>query len=208
MPTNPARPRKRLGHGLATMQVMLGLPKWAAAGCAAEAGWLEEIEPLWDRYAKRVLWPGTLLKTLDEVAEGSPRTAGRWLKSWLTDRRVPGTLSLGGRAWALDLPWGMDLEGGLMLDASPIQALPERLRVGADLYLDRSLIASLPRGLKVGAGLWLRHCPHWDGRIPEDARVEGRVFTEPHPHGLRLEAWRARFPLGERPDLMGAPEAQ
>lgn len=141
---------------------------------------------------------------LDQVAAGSPALANRWLQAWLRGRRVPGSLVLAGHDWAERLPEGLDLEGDLMLSCSPLAVLPGRLQVGGELWLDRSGIGSLPEGLAVGGSLWLRRCRAWDGRIPQDARVQARVFTDRHPGGLPLAEWRPRYPLGERPDLRGA----
>jgi len=195
--------KRRLGHGLAAMQAILGLPRWAALGQAAEAGWTDEVQPLWDSYARRVLRPATLLRTLDEVAAGSPRMANQWLKAWLTDRRVPGSLWLDRHVWVSELPEGLEVAETLMVHRSDLR-LPAGLRVGGELWLDTSSLHALPAGLVVAGSLWIRHCGSWDGLIPADARVKGRVFSDPHPNGLPLDEWRARYPLGERPDLSGA----
>ncbi len=196
--------QNRAGRDLVALSVVLGMPRWEAAGRAAEAGWLEELQPLWDSYARRVTRSGTLIRTLDQVAEGSRTVANRWLQTWLQGRRVPGSLVLACHDWAEGLPEGLDLEGDLMLSCSPLAALPGRLKVGGELWLDRSGIRALPEGLEVGGSLWLRRCRGWDGLIPPDARVRSRVFTDRHPRGLPLAEWRPRYPLGERPDLRGA----
>jgi len=196
--------KSQSGRDLVTLSVVLGMSKWEAAGRAAEAGLLADVQPIWDSYVRRVTQSRTLMGVLDQVAEGSPAVANRWLKAWLQGRRIPGSLILACHDWAEGLPEGLDLEGDLMLSRSPLAVLPGRLKVGGELWLDQSGLGSLPEALEVGGSLWLRRCRRWDGRIPRDARVKSRVFTDYHPGGVPLEEWRARYPLGERPDLRGA----
>jgi hypothetical protein len=195
---------KRPGQGIAAMNVILGVSRWEAAGIAAESGWMEEAQSLWDSYARRVLWSRTLLATLDQVAAGSPTVATRWLNEWLKGRKARGDLNLSYRDWVLTLPEALDVEGNLMLPCKGIERLPRDLKIGSNLWLERSPIVSLPEGLDVRFSIWLRRCRDWDGRIPADARVGGRVFSDRHIQGVPLAEWRARYPLGERPDLRGA----
>jgi hypothetical protein len=76
-----------------------------------------------------------------------------------------------------------------------ITSLPDGLEVMGDLALYGSRIAHLPQGLRVGGNLDLTGCGAWNRTIPADTMVGGRVFTG--RIGLRLEAWRKRFPEGE-----------
>ena len=196
----PARPR-RPGDGLRALQAILGLPLWPSVGLAAAGGWEEEALIVWHRFARRVLRPGSLLAVLDQVASGSPAVASQWLNEWLSGRKIRGDLNFSCREWVDALPGGLELEGSLQLPRRGLNRLPRRLKVGSDLWLERSGIFALPDGLDVGCSLWLRGCRDWDGEIPGDARVASRVVTDRHPHGIPLAEWRARYPLGERPDL-------
>ena len=49
--------------------------------------------------------------------------------------------------------------GGLYLSNTPIQSLPDGLKVGGNLYLENTPIQSLPNGLKVGGILFLGDTP-------------------------------------------------
>jgi hypothetical protein len=75
--------------------------------------------------------------------------------------------------------------------------LPTGLKVG-DLELVHCPLVRFPEGLRVKRSLSLKDCPVWDGRIPADAKVGGRVFTKLHPLGLPLSKWRWLHPDGER----------
>jgi hypothetical protein len=50
-------------------------------------------------------------------------------------------------------------KGDLDLDGTPIQILPQGLKVGGTLYLNDTPIQTLPQGLKVGGSLDLRNTP-------------------------------------------------
>jgi len=192
------------GRGIEAMKVILGVSRWEAVGIAAEGGWMEEAQSIWNSYARRVIWPRTLLAALDQVAAGSPAVATQWLNEWLMDRTAKGDLNLTSRDWVRALPEALDVEGSLLLPRQGLARLPRDLRIGSNLWLERSRIASLPEGLDVRFSLWLRGCRDWDGLIPADARVGARVFSDRHVLGIPLAEWRARYPLGERPDLRGA----
>ena len=201
-----AEPRrgKGLGRGIVAMNVILGMSRWESAGLAAEAGWMEEARSIWDSYAQRVLWPRTLLVVLDQVAAGSPAVTSQWLNEWLMGRKAKGDLNLSSRDWVGALPEALVVEGNLLLPCRGIAILPRNLKVGSNLWLERSRIVTLPEGLDVRYSIWLRGCRNWDGQIPAGTRVGSRVFSDRHIHGISLEEWRARYPLGERPDLRGA----
>jgi hypothetical protein len=163
-------------------------------------------------------WPGAgpagsqAIPFLDAVAAICPDLARRGLAYWLErNGRVVPELDLSGRAWADALPDGLSVncwpsgdglrEGGfLMLRWAPIRSLPRNLTVADFVSLDGSALETLPEGLRIGGDLDLRGCASWDGRIPADAQIGGRVETDRHPDGgLRLRDWRAAHPDGERP---------
>jgi len=192
------------GRRIEAMAVILGVSVWEAMGIAAETGWAEEAQPIWDRYARRVIWSRTALAALDQVAAGSPAIATRWLNEWLSGRKAKGDLNLSSRDWVRALPETLDVEGSLLLPCQGLTRLPRDLEIGSNLWLERSGIVYLPERLDVRFSLWLRGCRDWDGHIPAEARVGARVFSDRHVQGIPLAEWRARYPLGERPDLRGA----
>jgi hypothetical protein len=57
------------------------------------------------------------------------------------------------------LPDGLKVGGSLYLRGTPIQSLPDGLEVGGILDLSKTPIQSLPPGLKVGGSLYLRNAP-------------------------------------------------
>ena len=65
-------------------------------------------------------------------------------------------------------------KGDLDLFGTPIQSLPDGLKVGGSLYLGGTPIQSLPPGLKVGGYLNLKHTPIQS--LSPDLEVEGDLF--------------------------------
>jgi hypothetical protein len=99
------------------------------------------------------------------------------------------------------LPVGLRVEGGLTLEGCErLAQLPAGLAIQDDLCLRRSGITALPPRLSVGGNLLLEGCGPWDGRIPEDADIRGRICTDAFPFnafhrftcGLSLAEWRER----------------
>ena len=74
-------------------------------------------------------------------------------------------------------------KGGLDLSDTPIQSLPDGLKVGGYLDLDNAPIQSLPNDLKVGGDLWLRNTPlskkyteeELKAKYP-DLKVKGEIY--------------------------------
>jgi hypothetical protein len=132
---------------------------------------------------------------------------------------VPGNLSLNRLGGFRSLPDGLAVGGYCQIQNCPrLERLPRDLKVAAVLHLFRcnSLVAlppglvvgdlslnacdrlrSLPDGLVVADNLSVTLCPAWDGRIPDDAQVAGKVITNTHRRGIPLARWRALHPGGE-----------
>jgi hypothetical protein len=137
---------------------------------------------------------------LDDVACGDADLAQWGLARWLEgrNRRVGADLDLQGRAWVTALPLGLVVEGRLWLQDGCLAGLPGGLQVKGDLWLMDTPLAVLPDDLKVGGRLDMGGCRSWDGRIPRDAKVKGRVFTDAHRNGIPLKEWHRLHPHGER----------
>jgi hypothetical protein len=154
---------------------------------------------------------------LDRVAKLDADLALAALLEWGRNRWLEGNLYLNHRTWVTACPdlrsvGGMlDLAGslvealpaalavgGLNLDDTPITALPSGLRVAKRLVLAGSAIEHLPEDLEVEGTLDLRYCRTWDGRIPAGVqRAAALVYTDGHPNGVVLRAWRNEHPYGE-----------
>jgi hypothetical protein len=77
--------------------------------------------------------------------------------------------------------------------------IPRGLWVAGDLLLDGCVdLETIGPELIVTGACQIFDCWHWDGRIPPDARIGGRVVTNKHPYGISLERWRAQHPDGEK----------
>jgi hypothetical protein len=93
----------------------------------------------------------------------------------------------------LDVPAGLDLS-----EMSGLTALPRRLSIDGPLRLDGcSGLRSIPEGLSLNGFLCLVRCGNWDGQIPADADIGGKVKTNLHPEGVTLDKWRKLHPGGE-----------
>lgn len=64
--------------------------------------------------------------------------------------------------------------------------LPPGASIGGHLLLaDLPGLVALPDGLEVGGDLTLARCPSWNGQIPKDARIGGRIVTDADsPQGI------------------------
>jgi hypothetical protein len=145
------------------------------------------VSHFFDMNAARALAKG--LGVAPAFADRIGRDGGVWLRG----------MNLAG------LPPGFTLvPGNLELINVPIPVLPDGLKVGGDLLLSGSGIQSLPPGLVVQGDLDLRRCAVWDGLVPGDAQVMGKVYDDARwtatmaPH-LGLTAWRASRPHGGLP---------
>jgi hypothetical protein len=111
--------------------------------------------------------------------------------------RVEGSLNLASTQVTY-LPDGFRVAYDLILDFTGFTHLPTGLWVGGSLHLADVPIRHLPEGLHVGGTLDLSTCPHWDGQIPADTFLGGRLITLSQPP-LCLEEWRCLHPGGELP---------
>jgi hypothetical protein len=112
---------------------------------------------------------------------------------------LPADLQLGGNVAlincaAVDFKWGRTVfPANLGLYFSAVD-LPDGLTVAGSLVLHRTRCSVLPERLAVVETLSLVDCRDWDGRIPADARVGGRIITGTDDRGVKLEAWRQAHP--------------
>jgi hypothetical protein len=153
--------------------------------------------PHLNSYLQQNRFPDSVVMVLEEVGVRDPALANAALKAWPWGRTVEGDLDFTQTEWLKVLPRGLRVKGSLLLLHSSIVALPEDLDVKA-LHLEGTDFVNLPRGLVVRDFLDMADCPRWDGRIPADARVEGKLVTDRHPDGITLPRWRRLHPRGER----------
>ena len=77
-------------------------------------------------------------------------------------------------------------------------SIPRGLWVAGDLLLeDCSDLETLGPAMTVSGGFQIYDCRRWDGRIPLDAKIGGKIFTPVHKTGTTLDQWRALHPHGE-----------
>jgi hypothetical protein len=171
----------------------------------------------WTAPRPGMLWSNGEGRVLKAVAMANSDLARTGFLAWGRERTVRWNISFAGLAWLDRLPDGFRPMGFLGLDGTGLVTLADGFVVGGGLDLSDTPLAALPEGLEVGAGLRLvgsgvrtlgaglvvkgildvRGCVGWDGRIPEDARVE-RVRTDStRSEGLPLTLWRHRHPGGE-----------
>jgi hypothetical protein len=125
---------------------------------------------------------GRVTAVLAEFAQVDGTLAQAGLLAWGRNRRLPGDLDARGITWLVALPDGLTVEGNLWMNQTPLNRLPD--------------------GLKVGGWLCLRGCCLWDGRVPRGTRIGTLLFTDEHPDGQKLSAWRSEHPKGERPEMV------
>jgi hypothetical protein len=103
------------------------------------------------------------------------------------------------------LPTGFEVGGGLMIgERTSLKELPSGLTVHGDLCLNWSDIESLPTGLVVDGDLFLDRAERWDGDIPHDAVIGGRIYTEKYPYSDDGDdEFRRHYPEGLAQDRMG-----
>jgi hypothetical protein len=77
------------------------------------------------------------------------------------------------------LPDGLKVGGSLYLRGTPIQSLPDSLKVGGALNLINTPIQSLPSGLEVGGKLLLSNTPIQS--LPDDLEVGGNLYLRGTP---------------------------
>jgi hypothetical protein len=107
-------------------------------------------------------------------------------------------LNLCGIRGGVRFPKGLRIGGDLLLVDSGSFELPDGLQVKGSVNLLDCRIAKLPAGLRIGGDIVLEGCGWWDGVIPADARIGGRIYTDAHPSdpdarsggGMSLRQWR------------------
>jgi hypothetical protein len=159
------------------------------------------------------------LGILEAMADRDPGLARVGLELWGRGRTVDGYLELPECQWVTALPQGLAVTGSLMVSGlQSLTSLPEGLRVGGSLSLDGTAVTFLPDGLDIGGGLYLTgssliglgcglrvgadldltNCRGWNGQIPADTEVAGKVLSDRHEEGIPLDHWRHLHPRGER----------
>jgi hypothetical protein len=123
-------------------------------------------------------------------AEIEPVGCDAFPTEFLRDRTVD-RLALGACCGLTSLPPGLKVLGNLDLEGCrDLRSLPDDIAIGGWLDLkDCSRLVSLPRRLTIGKWLDLTGCASWDGRIPADAMIAGKVMTDAHGT-LERNAWR------------------
>jgi hypothetical protein len=120
----------------------------------------------------------------------------------MTDLRIEDSLNLAGCGWPegppealTGLPDGLGVSGLLCLDGNRnLTETPRGLWVGEELRLACcDNLRSLQGGLVVGGDLTVTGCPSWDGILPPDAAIGGKIVTDQHVEGLSLPQWRQRY---------------
>lgn len=97
-----------------------------------------------------------------------------------------------GRA-VLDASRNLTVNSYFQLAGLKIERLPAGMRVFSALDLSGcKTLAVLPVGLEVRDDLYLQGCTSWDGVIPEDAKIGGRIFCDvlDMANGVNLGKWR------------------
>jgi hypothetical protein len=155
-----------------------GAPAGEAYGLAAKAHGVQAVLPqlmMALGLESAVFNPPAMLH---RVGVACPELAMAALGEWLIGHRgIKANVELGMATW--------------------VTALPDGVRVAGWLDLRGSGLVSLPAGLKVEV-LDLHGCERWDGRIPADAKVSGKVYTDGHFKGILLRDWHRLHPNGER----------
>jgi len=92
------------------------------------------------------------------------------------------------------LPNGLKVGGDLILSNTPIQSLPKDLKVGGDLNLFNIPIKSLPDDLKVGGNLNLHNTPIQS--LPDNLKVGGylSLYNTPLSKKFTEEELKAMVP--------------
>ena len=101
------------------------------------------------------------------------------------------------------LPDNLKVGGSLDLDNTPIERLPDNLQVGGGLYLDNTPIKELPDNLQVGGILFLTGTPIKE--LPDNLQVGGNLFLvgtpiEKLPDNLQVSGslFLQRTPLSKK----------
>jgi hypothetical protein len=194
----------------AILQALLatGMKGWPAIGVVADRFGLEPVRAPWNRIldavARQELNGWAAVAVLDEIATEAPAIANALLAESLLARMATWDhdgadgYHLQGRAWITDLPEGLGPLPWLNLRAClNLTRLPAGLTVRGQLNLtDCAALEALPPGLFVQECIWLNGCAGWDGIIPPDVQIRGRLYTDLNAsdEGEYLEEWRKANP--------------
>ena len=178
-----------------------GMPYWEALGTVASVIRPALPRRVWKGYLAQGPMGVEPVLALFEIAIAAPaKLVDAFLQDWLHHRHLDVSLDLSGLDWVTTLPGGLVVEGDLALSGCrALTGLPTGLNVGGDLEVSRCpALTRLPARLRVGGDIWacgcrrlrhlpsglvvdgdllLRGCPAWDGVIPEDAEIGGRVVS-------------------------------
>jgi hypothetical protein len=126
--------------------------------------------------------------------------ATAFLNAYLEDRSISGDLDLKFHALLTPFPNGVKVSGWAAFSkCESLASIGDGIAVARGLNLEGcSNLASLPKGMVIGTWLDLRRCSAWDDRIPDDAVIEGTIYTDTHTDGVFLDEWRSLHPKGER----------
>jgi len=94
------------------------------------------------------------------------------------------------------LPDNLKVGGGLNLINTPIKELPDNLQVGGGLYLINTPIKKLPDNLKVGGSLYLRNTPIKE--LPDNLQVGGNLYLPNTPLSKKYSREEIRSIIGKR----------
>jgi hypothetical protein len=74
--------------------------------------------------------------------------------------------------------------------------LPDGLRVDGHVFADHMIFRNLPPGLVVRGNLCVERCLRWDGLIPDDAVIGGRVICDDFPKSVQMGLKNRSYPSG------------
>lgn len=187
--------------GTLTALQATGMPYWEGVGTMAVTPHGPALaRRVWREYLAQGDWGAEPVLALWEIAIAAPANlVNAFLQDWLRHRHLDISLDLTGLDWVMALPAGLVVEGDLALSrCGALTRLPTGLNVGGNFEVSRCLaLKRLPAALRVGGDMWasgcrslshlpsglvvegdliLRGCPAWNGVIPKDAQILGRII--------------------------------
>jgi hypothetical protein len=137
------------------------------------------------------------MRVLDEIGAEAPGVAndlfrnalsGGWLRTW----RVFDDLEMGAMSPDMEK---MNEPAIRVTYNGWFSALLEGLAIDESLVIaECPNFGSLPKVLRIRKDLELLGCEGWDGIIPEDAVIGGKITTEAQSEGVSLAEWRKTNP--------------
>jgi hypothetical protein len=191
----------------------------------SEVGW-EGVRADWKAEASALTDPNMAVIACANVAKGSPEVARSAFSDWMTEHgkwsaeplfvkdqawltTFPKGFRSGANVYAsnsglTELPEGFYAKGGLRVDeCASLSGIPPHTEVGGTLDARNCpKLAFIGHGTVIGGDIDLRGCSGWDGRLPDDLKVAGKVRTDGHPEGIAIAKWRSAHPQGERADAI------